>query len=146
MHISNAKHLVGNFNAHLRDCVMLFADEAFFAGDRSHEGVLKALITEPTLPIEGKYQNLVEVINMLHIFMSSNAEWVVPAAIDERRFCVTDVADNRIGDRTYFAAITAQMENGGLAALVYDMLRRDITGFEVRDVPGDGRPQNPEDA
>ena len=135
VHISNAKHLVGNFNAHLRDCVMLFADEAFFAGDRSHEGVLKALITEPTLPIEGKYQNLVEVINMLHVFMSSNSDWVVPAAIDERRFCVSDVTDNRVGDRAYFAAITAQMQYGGLAALIHDMLHRDISGFEVRDAP-----------
>jgi hypothetical protein len=134
-HISNAKHLTGNFNAHLRDCVMLFADEAFFAGDRAGEGVLKALITEPSLPIEGKYQNLVEVINMLHIFMSSNSDWVVPAAIDERRFCVTNVADNRIGDRAYFTAITQQMENGGLAALIHDMLHRDISNFEVRDVP-----------
>jgi hypothetical protein len=134
-HISNAKHLVGNFNAHLRDCVMLFADEAFFAGDRAHEGVLKALITEPSLPIEGKYQNLVEVINMLHIFISSNSDWVVPAAIDERRFCVSDVADNRVGNRSYFADIAAQMENGGLAALIHDMLDRDISGFEVRDVP-----------
>jgi hypothetical protein len=135
VHISNAKHLTGNFNAHLRDCVMLFADEAFFAGDRAHEGVLKALITEPSLPIEGKYQNLVEVPNMLHIFISSNADWVVPAAIDERRFCVIDVADNRVGQRAYFAAIAAQMEGGGLAALIWDMLHRDISGFEVRDVP-----------
>ena len=31
--ISHAKHLTGNFNAHLRDCVFLFADEAFYAGD-----------------------------------------------------------------------------------------------------------------
>ena len=34
----------------------------------SHESVLKALVTEPTLPIEGKYQNLVGVVNMLHIY------------------------------------------------------------------------------
>jgi hypothetical protein len=84
---------------------------------------------------EGKYQNLVEVINMLHVFMSSNSDWVVPAALVERRFCVTDVADNRVGDRDYFAAITKEMENGGLAAMIHDMLRYDITGFEVRDVP-----------
>jgi hypothetical protein len=134
-HISNAKHLTGNFNAHLRDCVMLYADEAFFAGDRANEGVLKALITEPSLPIEGKYQNLVEVLNMLHVFMSSNSDWVVPAAIDERRFCVIDVADNRVGDRAYFKAIAEQMENGGLAALIHDMLHRDISKFEVRDIP-----------
>ena len=34
--ISNAKHLIGHFNAHLRDTVLLFADEAFYAGDRAH--------------------------------------------------------------------------------------------------------------
>ncbi len=65
--ISNAKHLTGNFNAHLRDTVLLFADEAFYAGDRTHVGVFKALITEPYLTIEGKYQNPVLAKNYLHI-------------------------------------------------------------------------------
>jgi hypothetical protein len=55
VHISSAAHLIGNFNAHLRDCVVLFADEAFYAGDKQHEGRLKALITEEILTIEGKY-------------------------------------------------------------------------------------------
>jgi hypothetical protein len=135
VHISNAKHLVGNFNAHLRDCVALFADEAFYAGDRQHEGILKALITEPTLPIEGKFQNIVQVINMLHLMMSSNSDWVVPASQDERRYFVLDVIDSRIGDRKYFAAIANQMENGGLAAMIHDMLHRDISDFEIRDIP-----------
>jgi len=135
LHITNAKHLVGNFNAHLRDAVFLFVDEAFFAGDRQHESVLKGLITEPTLPIEGKYQNVVQVPNMLHVAMASNSDWVVPASHDERRFFVLDVADNRRGDRAYFDAIREQMENGGLAALIYDMLHRDISKFDVRDVP-----------
>jgi len=126
---------VGNFNAHLRDAVMLFADEAFFAGDRQHESVLKGLITEPTLPIEGKYQNVVQVANMLHVGMASNSDWVVPATRDERRFFALDVADNRVGDRRYFTAIVEQMKAGGLAALIYDMLRQDISAFEVRDIP-----------
>jgi hypothetical protein len=46
LHITSSTHLVGRFNSHLRDCIALFADEAFFAGDRQHIGVLKALITE----------------------------------------------------------------------------------------------------
>ena len=54
--ISNAKHLIGNFNIHLRDCVFLFADEAFFAGDKAHVSVLKSIITEPYLTIEGKHR------------------------------------------------------------------------------------------
>ena len=52
--ISNSRHLVGNFNAHLRDCIFLFADEAFFAGDKQHVGVLNSLITDDTLTVEGK--------------------------------------------------------------------------------------------
>jgi hypothetical protein len=135
LHITNAKHLIGNFNGHLRDCVALFADEAFFAGDKQHEGVLKGLITEPTLPIEAKHQNVIQVINMLHIMMASNSDWVVPASHDERRYAVFDAADNRIGDRKYFADIVAQMENGGLAAMIWDLLHRDISRFEVRDIP-----------
>jgi hypothetical protein len=49
MHISQPEHLVGKFNSHLLDCCFLFADEAFFAGDRRHVSVLKALITERVL-------------------------------------------------------------------------------------------------
>jgi Family of unknown function (DUF5906) len=135
IHIRDAKHLVGNFNAHLRDCVCLFADEALFAGDRQHEGALKGLITEPTLPIEGKGQNLVTAPNMLHVIMSSNSDWVVPASHDERRYFVLDASDNRIGNRNYFSAMAQQMQQGGLAAMIYELLHRDLSGFEVRDIP-----------
>jgi hypothetical protein len=136
IHITNAKHLVGNFNAHLRDCVFLFADEAFYAGDKQHEGVLKGLITEPTLPIEGKYQNVVSVTNMLHVLMASNSDWVVPATHDERRYAVFDVSDHRLGQRAeYFDPILRQMDAGGLAAMIQDLLHRDISHFDVRDLP-----------
>lgn len=135
IHIHDAKHLIGHFNAHLRDCVALFADEAFFAGDRQGEGTLKGLITEVMLPIEGKGQNLISVLNMLHVMMGSNSDWVVPATHDERRYAVFDASDHRIGQRAYFAAVVRQMDNGGLAAMIHEMLHRDISGFEVRDVP-----------
>jgi Family of unknown function (DUF5906) len=135
IHIRDAKHLVGNFNAHLRDCVCLFADEAFFAGDRQHEGVLKGLGTERTLPIEGKGQNLITAPNMLHVIMSSNSEWVVPASHDERRYAVFDASSEKIKDRQYFAGIVQQMENGGLAAMIHELLNFDLIGFEVRDIP-----------
>jgi hypothetical protein len=135
IYISNAKHLVGNFNAHLRDCVFLFADEAFFAGDRQHESVLKGIVTDPVLAIEGKHMNVVNAPNMLHIGMASNSDWVVPASHDERRYFMLNASDHRVGQRAYFAAIVAQMNGGGLAAMIHAMLNRDISGFDVRDVP-----------
>jgi hypothetical protein len=133
--ISNARHLVGNFNGHLRDCIFLFADEAFFAGDKQHVGVLKSLITEPYLTIEAKYQNAVQTPNFLHVMMASNEEWVVPAGLDARRFLVLVVSEHRKGDLAYFGTILEQMEAGGYEAMLYDLLNHDITTFNVRSVP-----------
>ena len=84
-HISNSSHLVGKFNAHLAEVCFLFADEAFFSGDKQHEGVLKALITEPTIMIERKGIDAIDQPNYLKVFMVTNNEFAVPASKDERR-------------------------------------------------------------
>jgi hypothetical protein len=135
LHIFSRQHLVGNFNLHLRDCIFLFADEAFWAGDKQAEGVLKGLITEPTLVIEGKGKDIVTTKNMLHIMMASNSEWIAPAGLEERRYCILDVGDKHIQDKAYFGAIQKQMEKGGYAAMLHDLLDMDISDFEIRDVP-----------
>jgi hypothetical protein len=138
LHISSPHHLTGHFNAHLRDCAFLFVDEGFWAGDKAGESVLKALITEPTMMIEAKYQNAVSVENRLSILMASNADWVVPATRDERRFFVLDVAETHVGDRPYFRVLHEELENGGLAAFLYDLHHDDLSGFDHRDVPSTG--------
>jgi len=127
--------LTGNFNAHLRDCVFLFSDEAFFAGDRQHVSVLKSIITEPHLTIEGKYQNAVQTPNFLHLMMASNEDWVVPASLDARRFFVLETSNARKDDHDYFAGIWQEMEAGGYEAMLYDLLHTDLTTFNVRRVP-----------
>jgi phage/plasmid-associated DNA primase len=133
--ISNARHLTGNFNSHLRDVVFLFADEAFIAGERAHIGVLKALITEPYLTIEGKYQNAVQTPNFLHVIMASNEDWVVPASLKSRRWLVLDVPGHKIGDHAYFAAIYRELEHGGYRAMLDELLKRDISKSNLRAVP-----------
>jgi hypothetical protein len=133
--VEHAKHLVGNFNAHLRDAVFVFADEAFFAGDKQNEGVLKSLITEPYITVEAKYQNAATIANMTHIIMASNSDWVVPASSEERRFCVMNVLDDKIQNIPYFNDLNAQMETGGLAAMLHDLLRHDLSNYNVRVVP-----------
>lgn len=136
LQINQAKHLVGNFNAHLRSCVFLFVDEALWAGDKQGENVLKGLVTEPTLQIEKKGVDTGTSRNRLHIMMASNSDWVVPAGGRERRFCVLKVSDARIQDHAYFAAIDNQMLNqGGLSAMMYDLTERDLSAFNVRNYP-----------
>lgn len=133
--ISNSKHLTGNFNGHLRDTILLFADEAFFAGDRAHTGVLKSLVTEPFLTIEAKYQNAVQMPNFVHLMMASNEEWVVPASLEARRFFVLEVSPARANDHAYFGAILSEMKNGGHEAMLHDLLSYDLTFYNPRRVP-----------
>ena len=135
IHLSSSKSLVGNFNSHLRTAVFVFCDEAFFAGDRKSEGVLKSLITERLIQIEAKYQNAAPARNVTHILMASNSEWVVPASSDERRYCVVDVSDAHRGHHNYFSAIRAQMEKGGFQAMLHEFLERDISNFNVFEIP-----------
>jgi hypothetical protein len=131
-HVCHAKHLTGHFNAHLQQCSVLFADEAFFAGDRSHESPLKALITEETMLIEPKGVDSYAVQNCVHL---SNADWVIPTGADARRYFVLNVGDARMQDGRYFHTLNSQMNNGGREALLYRLQNTDLTSFDVRKVP-----------
>lgn len=133
--VSNAKFVVGDFNAHLRDCVFLFADEAFFAGDKKHESILKALVTEPTLTVEAKGIDAEPAPNFLHIGVASNEDWVVPASADERRYLVLQASDDARQNTAYFKELQRQLDAGGRENLLHYLLRRDLTDFEVRHVP-----------
>lgn len=135
LHVSNPSHLVGNFNSHLRDVVVLFADEAFFAGDKKHASILKTLITEETITIEAKGVDVEAAPNYVHLIMASNDEHVIPAGGDERRFLVLDVGNGQQQNASYFGAIAKQMAEGGREALLHHLLTMDLTDFQVRNVP-----------
>lgn len=135
MQVSNPSHLVGHFNAHLRDVVLLFADEAFYANDKKHESILKTLVTEDTLVIEAKGIDAEVAANYVHLIMASNSQHIVPAGGDERRYFVLDVGREHQQDTTYFAAIAKQMDSGGRQALLHFLLTYDLNGYEVRNVP-----------
>lgn len=132
LQVNSPAQLTGRFNAHLRDCCLLFADEAIVPGDKAAESVLKGLITEPELTIEGKGVNLVQARNRLHVVMASNEEWVVPAGIDERRFAVFEVSGEHAQDSDYFRAIAEQLRGGGLAAMLHDLLAMDLGDWHPR--------------
>ncbi|MGE0523025.1 MAG: DUF5906 domain-containing protein [Variibacter sp.] len=86
--VAQAEHFVGRFNEHLMDCILLFVDEGYWAGDPKAAGALKNLITEPVLSFEPKGRPIVSGPNMLHVVIASNEDWIVPASADERRFAV----------------------------------------------------------
>ena len=119
LHISDRHHLAGKFNAHLHGCLFLFADEAYWPGDKAAEGVLKARITESTIAIEPKGFNVISAKNRLKIVMASNNDWVVPTSAAARRFAVFDVSDRYTNINssqeerdTYFGSLHKEIESG----------------------------------
>lgn len=135
MAVSQPSHLVGNFNYHLRDVVFLAAEEAFFAGDKRHQSVLKSIVTDESLTIERKGVDSETSPNFLHLMMLSNEQWVVPAGQDDRRYFVLDVSKAHMRDYPYFAALQAELDSGGLEAMLHDLLMMDLSDFNVRAKP-----------
>lgn len=135
LRIQSMRHLVGQFNAHLRHCCLLFCDEAVTPGSDG-EGALKGLVTEPNIPIEAKGVDLVNMPNHLHICMASNEDYVVPSGPDARRWVVCDVSACKIGESVYFDTLARHIREGGLAAMLYDMLEWNLKDFvPFRDAP-----------
>lgn len=133
--ISQPKHLTGTFNAHMTSCLLLQADEGFWAGDKAAEGVLKDLVSSTEHLIEKKGVDAVPVRNLIRLYVSSNNSWVVPAGMDERRFAVLDVGEGRKQDATYFARIDDELAKGGREHLLSYLLRFDLSKVNLRKIP-----------
>src|SRR6266516_4426650 len=80
-------------------------------------GQMKDLITGDSHPIEFKNKEAFWVSNLIRLFVTSNADWVVPAAFDDRRNMVFDVLDTHANDLPYFTAMMTQLEEGGYEVL-----------------------------
>lgn len=135
VHLDRTEQLAGKFNAALSGKVVVFADEAFFAGDKKDLGSLKRLITEPTLAIERKGIDIIEEPNFIHLFMATNNDFAHQAGMKERRFFTVHVSDKHLQDHAYFNAITQQLKQGGYEALLSYLLTRTVDHDLVRRVP-----------
>lgn len=135
MHLDSEQRLLGNFNAHLHNVIVVLADEAVWAGGKAGLGALKRMITEETLNIERKGVDTMVVKNRMHMMVASNEDWFVPVGFDNRRFAVSSTATDRQNDTKFFSAVRKELfEQGGLSALLYDLLNYK-TETELRNIP-----------
>jgi hypothetical protein len=120
----------------------VFADEAIWAGNREAEQVLKSLITDEKMMVEPKGVNSFLVKNHLDFIFGSNNDWAVPIQKRGRRFAAFEV-DPQYGKgycseakrAAYFTALWNEMANGGLAAMHYDLLERDLRDWNPENFP-----------
>ncbi|MGQ4273423.1 primase-helicase family protein [Terrihabitans sp. B22-R8] len=133
--VDDPRYVTGQFNAHMASCLLLQAEEAVWAGDKAAEGRLKGLVTSKFQMIEAKGIDPIRLDNFVRLIMTSNEDWVVPAGMDERRFAVFDVAPNCAQNHAYFAEMDEQLDAGGREALLHDLLRMDLSGVNLREIP-----------
>ena len=124
--------MLGRFNAAVMNKILLVGEEMLFAGDRATTDKLKHLITGPTIPVEFKFGDQLEVKSFHRLVLTSNHAQVFQAASEERRFVTYDVSDAKRGDADYFErlyAIADGRDDATAAAFMHFLLTRDISGF-----------------
>ncbi len=134
-HIHKIEYVTGNFNASLERAFIVFLDEALFVGDRKASDSLKSLVTENVIQINEKYQPARQTKSYHRFFAATNAEHFKNTERDDRRDFVLKVSEARKGDHDYWTALNTEIENGGVAAMMHDLLAMDLSGFNVRDKP-----------
>lgn len=126
-HLVEEKHLTGQFNGHLADGLLVFADEVVYGGCRKTAGKLKAMVTERNLMIERKGIDVVSYRNCARLAIASNEDWFIPAGPSSRRWFVLDVNGSHASDKKWFDAIYDEMDRGGVEAMVHELMGRKIT-------------------
>ena len=127
------KQLLGTFNSHLEDKLIVFLDEGSLVEKNAYD-YAKSLITEPTLNIEPKGRSMREVKSYHRIIMASNDRHILRSTIYDRRWMVLRVAPNSQNNLGYFKAIEAQMESGGYEALMYLLANRKYKEETVKTI------------
>ena len=115
---ANPSHVLGKFNSHLAERLMIVLEEAFWGGDVKAEGGLKTLITEQCMTIERKGFQAENRDTYMRLVLCSNNEWVVPASADERRFLILNI-DEEKRPADYFDALYDEIDNGGAVGLYH---------------------------
>lgn len=134
-HITDSDLVLGKHNSMLEGCVFLFADEAFYAGDKAEKRRMKTLITEPTIAIHHKYARAEEHPNYVHMMLAANDDWFLDVDVDDRRFLILEVSSKRVGDHEYWKTIKSDLDDGGYANLLFSLATLDISSFNPRVVP-----------
>lgn len=135
LHINNIAHIAGDFNGGLERSYIVFMDEALFAGNRKATDALKSVVTESVLHINEKHQPARQTPSFHRIIAATNAEHFKHTEKDDRRDFTLRISEERKLDLKYWKELYTEIEHGGVEAMVYDLLRKDISRFNVRNRP-----------
>jgi hypothetical protein len=119
--ITNEEHIYGRFNRHLGSALLVHSEEALYAGDKKHRGILKSLITDEFRMFEQKGVDAKRVRNFIRLGLSSNEEHAAPTEVDDRRYSVFHLKDRKI-EPDRLKQVLTELNGNGPACLYHYLL------------------------
>jgi hypothetical protein len=129
------EHATGRFRGQLEQTLLARIEEGHAPSRIEDVSTLKHLITAPTVLIERKGLDPYSAPNYTRFIITSNAKQAVAASVGERRLFVLNVGNGRKRDAKFFAAMDKEMEAGGAAAFLHDLLHYDFKGVNFASPP-----------
>jgi hypothetical protein len=133
--VEDKEQLLGKFNSHLETACFVLGEEVLWAGDYSTADALKSRITASTIPIEEKYRARRAAPNRLHVMLTTNHPWAIPAGVDARRYFVAEVSDEAAQDKAWFGPLYQDLMDGGTGEFLNLLLMLKLGNWHPRDVP-----------
>lgn len=128
--------LHAKFNKRVAGKLLIYADEAFFHGDKGAADRLKAFISKKVVTIEEKGKDTYETDHHARIVATTNRDHALSVDNDDRRWLILEVNEDRKKDYQYFAALEAEIAAGGVEAFHAFLLNPDLLqGINLRETP-----------
>jgi hypothetical protein len=102
------------FNSQILGKILLCLEELPSASKTEWHSVsdyLKDLITGHKIDVERKFQDAVQVLNLISLIIITNNESTIKFGKDIRRYMMCDISHDEVGNTVYFEELTSYCEN-----------------------------------
>ena len=127
------RDLFGNFNAQIRDKLLVCLNEGDGKVNNKYIEQLKQLVTDPKISINDKNDKVYKNRNFFRIFMLTNNLFTVSIDVDDRRFFLWE-SIQPLPSKEYFSRYCKAIVNKDALRLLLQFYRdRDISGWDPKN-------------
>ena len=135
--LTKLEDLIGNFNGLIENKKFVCCNElSSIEGKNINFDNLKSILTEKTITINEKGKKKREAINVSNFIFVSNHQYVIKMSIDDRRYFVTKICEDYVGNYKFFEGLVDRMNNKKFMNNLFTFfMKRDISNYNERKIP-----------
>ena len=134
--LNDVEQLVGKFNVSIEHKLLTICDEVSnYGGAYRSNDKLKNIITQPTIRIERKGIDNVEISDFNNYIFLTNNDWPVKVEAGDRRYFCLELNNEKAGDVEYFEELNASLTPSAAKCLFNYWASYDITNWSALRIP-----------